>query len=121
MATRGEGVARDAAAAAAGRLARPKCEAIQRHTGQVLTEIHRDALYVSEEYIEGYGEGTKNARRPETKEAVIAAWRGLACECSDGKKIVGALPTVKHGGSVKCAPCGVPTRVSVHAESERGT
>ena len=89
--------------------------------GRMMAEIGLDALYVSEQFIDGYGEGTKSARRPETREAVIAAWRGLAVESSEGGQIVGVLPAIKRGGSVKCVPCGVSTRVSVRAESERGT
>ena len=42
--------------------------------------VYRDALYVSEDYVAGYGEAEGAARRPRTKIDVIGAWRGLARE-----------------------------------------
>ena len=85
----------------------------------IMTEVKLDALYVSADYIEGYGEGAKNEWRPKTREAVIAAWRGLACESDEGGQIVGVVPRVLIGESVVNAPCEETTKVSVRAESER--
>ena len=70
------------------------------------TEIHRDALYVSENYAAGYGEAEGAARRPRTKTEVIGAWRGLAREAPQGGgRLVGVLPW--RTSDISCQDCGL--------------
>ena len=73
---------------------------------RVLTEIHRDALYVSEGYVAGYGEAEGAARQPWTRAEVIGAWRGLAREAPQGGgRLVGVLPW--RTSDISCQDCGL--------------
>ena len=89
---------------------------------RILTEIHRDALYVSEGYVAGYGEAEGVARRPRTKVEVIGAWRGLAREAPQGGgRLVGVLPwrtsdiSCHIDRGTRCHGCGLSVGAFCHS------